>query len=274
MILFPSAKINLGLNVLRARTDGYHDIESILVPIPLRDVLEAMVMPSGKPNELIFTRTGIPIPGDPEQDLCVKAVRLLQREKELPGLRMHLHKVIPIGAGLGGGSSDGAHTLLLLNNLLQLDLGEERLLALATELGSDCPFFLHHRAQLAEGRGERLSPVDLSLKGYWLMLVNPGVHVSTAEVYANTKPTGVSASWISTVTSTPPKIWRDQVVNVMEDHVFRVHPEIADIKRDLLASGAEYAAMSGSGSSVFGLFSTEPSRINFPQKYRSWILRM
>ncbi len=284
MLFFPHAKINLGLNVLRKRTDGYHDIESVLVPIPLHDVLEAIIDPVLKKNDIVFTRTGIPVPGDPDQDLCMKAARLIQRERDLPGIRLHLHKVIPIGAGLGGGSSDGAHTFLLLNLLSPQGLRQSaqghrhpaesaQLQDMATELGSDCPFFLSKQPQFADGRGERLHPIELSLKGYWLLLVYPGLHVSTAEVYANTVPTETPASWLDALVSTPPRDWK-AVTNTMEEYVFRLHPSIADIKQLLLHHGADHAAMSGSGSSVFGLFNSEPQIPIFPRDYKVWKLHM
>src|SRR5690606_37057510 len=152
-----------GLNVLARRADGYHDIESVMLPIPLHDVLEAVVAPELGTNGLEYTRSGLPIPGDTRTDLCYKAVRLLQRDHVLPGLRLHLHKVVPLGAGLGGGSSDGTHTLMLVNTLCGLGMANERLAAMALELGSDCPFFLQDRACAARGRGERLSSVPLDL---------------------------------------------------------------------------------------------------------------
>lgn len=259
MIVFPHAKINLGLNVLRKRPDGFHDIESVLVPIPLTDVLEAIVDPALPNGAVEFTSSGISIPGATETNLCIRAVRSLQAQRPMPGIRMHLHKVVPTGAGLGGGSSDGAHTLLLLNKLLDLGLEGTALHRMAAELGSDCPFFLSDRPQLAEGRGERLSPVILDLKGWWLLLVNPGIHVGTAEVYANTVPSGANENIAEALLSTSPDQWQDRVTNSMELYVFKTYPAVKQLRDALLTQGAAYASMSGSGSSVFGLFREDPA---------------
>jgi 4-diphosphocytidyl-2-C-methyl-D-erythritol kinase len=203
MIVFPHAKINLGLNVVRKRADGYHDIETVMVPIPLCDALEAVVDPGLGANEVILTRSGLPVPGKETDDLCLRAVRAIQQERTLPGLRIHLHKVIPMGAGLGGGSSDGARTLLLLNDLLELHLTPSSLHSMAAALGSDVPFFLQQGAQLAEGRGEHLRRVEVPLAGLWLVLIDPGVHVPTADVYANTVPTGTSVGLAEILASEP-----------------------------------------------------------------------
>ncbi len=270
MILFPFAKINLGLNVLARRADGYHDMESVMVPIPLHDVLEAVVAPELGTNGLAYTRSGLPIPGDAEADLCYKAIRRLQREHTLPGLRLHLHKVVPMGAGLGGGSSDGAHTLKLVNTLCGLGATIEQLAAMALELGSDCPFFLQDRACVARGRGERLSTVPLDLGGNWLVLANPGVHVSTAEVYRNTAPTGIPWDLERSVRADR-HTWNSSLPNTMEPYVLNAYPEVGVLK-DLLHAGAYYTAMSGSGSSVFGLFAEEPVVPTFPEGTRFWKL--
>lgn len=274
MIVFPHAKINLGLNVVRKRGDGYHDIESVLVPIPLHDVLEVIVDRDLAAGEVMFTRTGLPVPGDPEQDLCMKAVRVLQAAKALPGLRMHLHKVIPLGAGLGGGSSDGAHTLKLLNDLLALSMEGSELLDMAKGLGSDCPFFLHQGPQLVEGRGDEMAPLSLDLSPYWIMLVNPGVHVPTAEVYLNTAPSGTSDGLGTLLMEQQVEEWQRVLQNHMEPYVVKTHPAVGTIKRRLMEAGAIYAAMSGSGSTVFGLFKADPPRMEWPTTHRAWSLRL
>lgn len=270
MLLFPFAKINLGLQVLRKRADGYHNIRSVLFPIPLHDALEAVVDGSLASGEVQFESTGLPVPGDTGSNLCLKAVELIRQQRELPGLRMHLHKAIPTGAGLGGGSSDGAHTLLLLDQLLALGFTAEEMHAMAARLGSDCPFFLKNQPQLAEGRGERLSPIVADLKNHWLVLVNPGIHVSTAEVFQGMQITSAHAA-LKEALNAPPSAWQGTVVNDMEPYVFAKHPAIAAIKAELLKQGAVYAAMSGSGSSVFGIFGEEPSGIAFPADYSSWV---
>ncbi len=270
MLVFPFAKINLGLQVLRKRPDGYHDIRSVLFPIPLCDALEAVVDENVPAGEVRFVRTGIPVPGDASSDLCMKAVEQVRKLRELPGLRIHLHKAVPTGAGLGGGSSDAAHTLLLLNKLLELELSPQELHAMASALGSDCPFFLQHMAQLAEGRGEILSPVNIDLHGHWLVVVNPGIHVPTAEVYGNMHLQPQHEDLIQLIAA-PISAWQGTVVNDMEEYVFGQYPAIREIKRRLQGMGAIYAAMSGSGSSVFGIFAEKPVDPGFPKGYGTWI---
>ncbi len=273
MLIFPFAKINLGLQVLRKRADGYHDIRSVLFPIPLCDALEAVVdegIPSG---EVRFVRTGIPVPGDPASDLCMKAVEQVRKLRALPGLRMHLHKAVPTGAGLGGGSSDAAHVLILLDRLLDLKLSPAALHPMAAALGSDCPFFLQGNSQLVEGRGEILSPVHLNLQGHWLVLVNPGIHVPTAEVYGNMRLHSQHAD-LRELIRAPISSWQGTVVNDMEEYVFAKYPVIGAIKEGLLAMGASYAAMSGSGSSVFGIFDEKPSTESLPEEYGTWVFRI
>lgn len=272
MLVFPHAKINLGLHVLRLRADGYRDIETVMVPIPLYDVLEAVVDQDLPPDELVFVRTGLEVPGPPGDDLCVKAHAMLREQRKLPGLRMHLHKAIPIGAGLGGGSSDGTHALMLLNELLDLGLGMDQLLPLAARLGSDCAFFLNGKPQLATGRGEVLSPVSLDLGGWWIMLVNPGVHVSTAEVYANTPVMQAAEDLAGLVSGGSPADWPLRLVNTMEGHVLKHHPSVAEALQRIRRAGAVYAAMSGSGSSVFGLFDSRPELPSLPGGHRGWVL--
>lgn len=270
MIAFPRAKINLGLNVVRRRADGFHDIQSVLLPIALCDALEAVIDPSLDRNMVVFTRSGIEVPGRVEDDLCMNAIRSVQGETGLPGLRVHVHKAIPTGAGLGGGSSDAAHMLLLLDRLCRLRLPQEKLRRLGATLGSDVPFFLSQGAQLAEGRGEKLRPVEVDLRGKWLVLVNPGVHVPTAEVYRNMRPSNTDVDLANAV-RLPIGQWEGRLVNVMEPYVFAVYPDVAEVKAKLTRAGAAYAAMSGSGSSVFGIFTTEPPELSWPDGYRSWV---
>jgi 4-diphosphocytidyl-2-C-methyl-D-erythritol kinase len=271
MLSFPFAKINLGLHVLGQRPDGYRSMETVMLPISVNDVLEVIRDPSVPPGNVVMERSGCPVPGDPQQDLCVKAVLALNAIQPLPGLRIHVLKNIPIGAGLGGGSSDAAHTLLLLNSLFQMGLREDQLHALASAIGSDCPFFLHKGAQLATGRGELLSPISVDLKGWWLLLINPGVHVSTAEVYANT-PQAPAHCDLRRVLTEPPTTWNGRVVNVMEPYVMRTYPAVAIAKQRMIDAGAVYAAMSGSGSSVFGLFAEKPELPVLPEGQRGWVL--
>ncbi|MCB0769204.1 MAG: 4-(cytidine 5'-diphospho)-2-C-methyl-D-erythritol kinase [Flavobacteriales bacterium] len=264
MLVFPNAKINLGLNVVSKRADGFHDIESVFVPVPLCDALEAVVDRTLEDGRLVYTRSGLTIPGDPEKDLCSRAHSMIASRTTVPGVRMHLHKIIPMGAGLGGGSSDGTRTLMLLDELFDLKTPEADLLRMATELGSDCPFFIGDSAMLATGRGETLMPLELDLSGLYVALVHPNVHIGTAEVYANTVPTGRSVDLVSLVARSRIAMWQEDVKNTMEPYVSKEHPVIGIVKRELLSQGAIYAAMSGSGSSVFGIFPERPADITLP----------
>ncbi|MBK8499515.1 MAG: 4-(cytidine 5'-diphospho)-2-C-methyl-D-erythritol kinase [Flavobacteriales bacterium] len=273
MIAFPNAKINLGLNIVRRRADGFHDIETVMVPVGLHDVLEVIVDPSLPAGEVVYSRSGIALDGTLESDLCMRAVRLIGRNLRLPGLRMHLHKVIPIGAGLGGGSSDAAHALLLLDKLLDLRQGRDRLDFLAAELGSDCPFFIEGRPCIATGRGELLRPMQLDLSIWMIQIVHPGIHVPTAQVYGQIDSSGRSVDLASILHGSDPSAWQDQVINSMEKIVFAQHPAVEAIKSRLLAEGASYASMSGSGSAVFGIFRTTPPIMQWPNGYRSWNVR-
>lgn len=261
MISFPNAKINLGLHITSKRKDGYHEIETCMVPIPLYDALEMIIDKKSSWNS-----SGLAIPGDPKDNLILKAEKLMKKDFQgLPNLNIHLHKNIPMGAGLGGGSADGAFALKLMNNLFDLHLDDFFLEEYAAELGSDCPFFIENTPKIARGRGEILEPIDLSLKGSYLVLINPGIHVGTKEAYAG-------------VTPAPPKVkleevlsdrsrWKAELVNDFELSIFKNHPAIAKIKEKMYSAGAYYAAMSGSGSSVFGLFGEIPKKINWPENF-------
>lgn len=261
MISFPNAKINLGLHITSKRKDGYHEIETCMVPIPLFDALEMIL-----DKKSTWNSTGLDIPGDSKDNLILKAEKLLRKDfPGLPNLNIHLHKNIPMGAGLGGGSADGAFALKLMNNLFDLHLDDFFLEEYAEQLGSDCPFFIENTPKIARGRGEILEPIELSLKGSYLVLINPGIHVGTKEAYAGVIPA-------------PPKVkleevladrnrWKAELVNDFESSIFKNHPEIAEIKNKLYEAGAFYSAMSGSGSSVFGLFAEKPCKIDWKEGY-------
>jgi len=258
MVFFPNCKINLGLNIIRKREDGYHDLETVFYPIALKDALEAIR--TGEQG-IRFSSSGLMVAGNPDDNLCVKAYRLLQQDfPALGGIEMHLHKQIPIGAGLGGGSADGAFALLLLNRLFTLELSEEQLIRYALQLGSDCPFFILNKACLATGRGEKMQPVALDLSGYRFVLINPGIHVSTAQAFAGIQPQTPTKS-IAEIIQLPISQWKELLVNDFEKNVATLYPEIAAIKEELYAQGALYASMTGSGSTVYGLFekTTTPS---------------
>jgi 4-diphosphocytidyl-2-C-methyl-D-erythritol kinase len=249
MISFPPCKINLGLNVISKRSDGYHNLETCFYPIPLTDVLE--VLPAGT---TFFAVSGNTIPGDASDNLCLKAHHILQKDFNLPPVSIHLHKVIPSGAGLGGGSSDGAHTLRLLNQIFALALSSEKLKAYALQLGSDCPFFIDDKPMLGSGRGEILADISIDLSGKFLVLIKPDVHVSTAEAYGGVTPAQRATRVNDIIEREPITQWKDRLKNDFEESVFSKHPEIGEIKENLYQQGALYASMSGSGSAVFGLF--------------------
>lgn len=269
MLSFPFAKINLGLNVVRRRSDGFHEIESVMVPVPLTDALEIRVDAGGPPNDIRYTRHGAPIDGPLEQDLVYKAIRTLQVGRSLPALEVHLLKAVPMGAGLGGGSSDGTHALQMVNTLLDLGLTRAELAERAATLGSDCAFFLEQRPQLARGRGEVLEPVALDLRGHHLVLVNPGIHVSTAQAYGACTPTGTILDLGERVLR-PVAEWPELLPNTLAPAVIDMHPEIGQLIDQLVAAGAAYASMSGSGSSVFGIFTEPPPVLQWPAPYRAW----
>lgn len=263
MIAFPNCKINLGLHVTGKRSDGFHDLQTIFYPVPLTDALEIIKSNDG---EVSLSTSGIPVDVSDEQNICVIAYRLLQSNfPELTGLKMHLHKVIPTGAGLGGGSADGAFALQLLNKVFQLQLTTEQLSVYALQLGSDCPFFMLNKPALASGRGEQLQPVPVDISAYYLMIVHPGIHVSTAWAFSQLRPQ-LPSQGLTDIIKEPVENWRDLLTNHFEEVVFAKHPQIRFVKEKMYASGAIYASMSGSGSAVFGLFNTSPS-ISFPAQY-------
>lgn len=252
MLVFPNAKINLGLHITDKRKDGYHNIESCLLPVPLHDALEIIL---AKKNT--FTSSGIVIPGHEKDNLILKAYQLLRKDfNDLPPVAVHLHKAIPIGAGLGGGSADAAFALKLMNKLFDLHLEYWFLEDYAAQLGSDCPFFIDNTPKIVTGRGEVMETIDLQLKGKWLVLVNPNIHIGTKEAYAAVTPRK-SKQDLRLILADPGR-WKEELVNDFEDSVFPKHPEINAIKTSFYEQGAFYAAMSGSGSSVFGLFDQEP----------------
>jgi 4-diphosphocytidyl-2-C-methyl-D-erythritol kinase len=248
MISFPPCKINVGLNVVLKRTDGYHEIETCFYPVPWTDILE--IIPS---DTLAFTQTGISIPGKPEENLCVKAYQLLRADFELPPVNIHLHKIIPTGAGLGGGSSNGAYTLRLLNTIFNLEINIAQLKAYASRLGSDCAFFIENKAMLGTGRGEILESVKIDLKGKFIVLIKPDVHISTAEAYTSITP-AFNQNRIQDVIEMSASTWKTLLYNDFESPVFKKHPSILEIKEKLYQEGATYASMSGSGSTVYGIF--------------------
>ena len=250
MITFPNAKINLGLNIVSKRPDGYHNIETVFYPVRLYDALEIVPAANGITT---FTQTGILVEGDPENNLVLKACRLLQKHCAIPEVDIYLQKNIPFGAGLGGGSSDAAFMLKLLNDFAGLHLSDEQLEEYASQLGADCAFFIQNRTVFAEGIGTVFTPISVSLTGYFLIIVKPDISVSTQEAYARVTPQPPQES-ILDIVSCPVETWKNRLVNDFEAGVFARFPEIHAIKEKLYEKGAVYASMSGSGSSVFGIF--------------------
>ncbi len=249
MIQFPNCKINLGLSILAKRADGYHELETVFYPIAVSDALE--ILPAAN---LTMTQSGIAVPGDPAQNLCLKAYHLLKKDfPNLTAVQIHLHKNIPMGAGLGGGSSDGTAALIILNQQFSLGLNDQQLIDYASQLGSDCPFFVHNKACHATGRGEILTPIHLDLSNYQFLLVHPGVHIATAWAFQQLNPHTKSES-IQSIIEKPITDWKNSLINDFEAPVFKAEPTLSAIKDQLYQLGAIYGSMSGSGSSLFGIF--------------------
>ena len=253
MITFPNAKINLGLNIVERRSDGYHNIETVFYPIPLTDVLE-IVPASGGDTTLTCSGNAVDCPV--EKNLVMRAYRMLESQYHLPPVEMHLYKHIPDGAGLGGGSSDAAHALMMLNDMFDLNLTEAELASLAVKLGADCAFFIYNRPMLATGIGDVFTPVDVDLKGKTLLLVKPPMGVDTRTAYSRVVP-APSSIRLDKVVALPVPSWDGLLVNDFEPSVFAALPQLWLIKARLLDAGALYAAMSGSGSTVFGIFDND-----------------
>lgn len=255
MITFPNAKINLGLNITEKRPDGYHNLETIFYPIPLEDALEACPRKEGL-GSYSLSQSGLSIEGDVENNLVVKAYKLLDETYHLPPVDIYLHKHIPSGAGLGGGSADAAFMLKLLNRMCSLNLTDDQLEAYAARLGADCAFFIRNQPTYAEGIGNIFSPVKLSLAGWQLLLVKPDIFVSTRDAFARIRPRRPERN-LRDLISQPVESWKDYMINDFEESVFPQFPAIGDIKTELYRLGAVYASMSGSGSSVYGLFAPD-----------------
>ena len=277
MIAFPVAKINLGLNVVERRPDGYHNLETVFYPVPLTDVLELNIMNPRFPSavDCDIKVSNMTVEGDEQRNLVVRAYRLLKADfPQMPRVHAHLWKGIPTQAGMGGGSSDGAYAIRLLNEMFTLGLTDRQMEAYAVQLGADCAFFVKSCPAYAEGIGERLQPVSLNLSGYHIAVVRPNVPVPTGEAFSLITPARPPKSCRDIVCQ-PVTTWRHELVNDFEKSVFALHPEIDAIKQRLYDLGAVYAAMSGSGSAVFGLFA---DKINigehFPEEVFTYCSRL
>lgn len=269
MVSFPNAKINLGLFITDRLPNGYHAIESCLFPIPWYDVLE--FVPS---KQLQFALSGIAIPGNEKDNLVLKAYKLLRKDFSLPDLSVHLHKIIPMGAGLGGGSADAAFMLKMLNHEFQLFLDDSILEEYAAQLGSDCPFFIQNKPAIARGTGTDLKTITFDLKGYWLVLIKPDVHISTQEAYAGVSPKPSEVDLEELILSKDFGRWKAELVNDFEASIFLKYPSLGELKSKLYESGAVYAAMSGSGSTIFGIFENEPNLSGFFTKWTPKIIQI
>ena len=248
MIVFPNAKINIGLNVIEKRPDGFHNIESCFYPVPWFDALEII-----EAEKFSFISSGIDIPGS--DNICLNAYELLKSNFDLPAVRIHLHKNIPIGAGLGGGSSDGAFMLKLFNDKFALALSTSQLQKYASQLGSDCPFFIDNKAMFIEGTGDIFSPINIGLKGLHIAIIYPQTHIDTNSAYKNIKPNRPPAELKNILETTQIEDWPNQITNDFEKNVDGVVHQLKDM---LYAQGAIYASMTGSGSAVYGLFTDTP----------------
>ena len=249
---YPNAKINLGLNVLRKREDGFHDLETVFYPVSLTDVLEILESPKSL-NKIEPHLTGIKIPGDIRENLVYRIIQDIQEEFKLPNIEFFLHKRIPLGAGLGGGSSDAATALTMINKIFSLGLSPDEMEVCIAKYGADCSFFIRNTPALAHGIGNELSPVNITLKGKILLLVKPQTFVSTKEAYACIKPQ-IPNKPLMEILYQDLKYWKSELHNDFEDTIFKTHPEISSIKETLYDMGATYASMSGSGSALFGIF--------------------
>lgn len=263
MITFPNAKINLGLDVVEKRPDGYHNLETLFYPIPLTDMLEI----TKSEGDFEFTMFNAKFDGDDNDNLVVKAYNLLAEEHRLPKVKISLYKNIPTGAGMGGGSADAAFALKMLNEIAGLNLCDDELEVYAAKLGADCAFFIKNMPAFATGIGNILTPVDCSLKGYYIAVVKPDIHVSTKEAYALVSP-AYPENRLEDIITKPIEEWRGAMKNDFEKSIFAKHPSVADIKEKLYSLGAVYASMSGSGSAFFGIFKEKPDakiiEQNFP----------
>lgn len=252
MISFPQCKINIGLNIHYKREDNFHEISSVMFPVPLNDIVEII-----RNDDFKFTHSGLAIPGSTEDNLCVKAYELVNEKYSISPIHAHLYKNIPMGGGLGGGSADATEILKLLNLEFKLNLDNLELKKIAAKLGSDCAFFVENRPQYATGRGEVLESIDLDLTGYHLLLINDGTHVSTKEAYAKVDPKTPSED-LKDLIHLPVSEWRGRIKNQFEESVFQSYPHLKKLKEKLYDIGAEYASMTGSGATIYGIFKNVP----------------
>ncbi len=267
MIVFPKAKINIGLRITGKRDDGYHNIETLFYPVAISDALEFVVSDESGRDD-ILSLSGINTGGKIEDNLIIKTINRLREEYSFPILKIHLHKAIPVGAGLGGGSSDAACMLKSINRCFGLNIERSKLMSIALDVGSDCPFFIDFVPSYAEGRGELLKEIKPVLSGYYILLLNPGIEINTREAFSNCDP-GITSTNLNFLANRPVEEWKELIINDFEDYAFRKHPEIGKLKDELYILGALFSSMSGSGSSVFGIFKEKPE---VPELIRNWVI--
>jgi len=269
MLCFPNAKINIGLNIITRRPDNFHNVETVFYPVPLSDILEIIEKQDDSETKAELILSGKEIPGSKETNLCIKAYQLLDADFNLPPVKIYLHKIIPMGAGLGGGSSDGANALKLIDQVFDLKLTNLQLADYASQLGSDCTFFIENKPAFGTGKGNVLEKLVLNLSEKYLVLVKPQVFVGTAEAYEGVIPQKPLTS-IKQVIHLSPDNWKGKIINDFEKSVFIKHPEIKTIKETMYGQGAVYASMTGSGSAVYGIFEKEVTIKHFFEGMFYW----
>ena len=274
MVVFPNCKINIGLRIGQKRADGFHNLETIFIPLPLNDMLEILPATKQAVTQIIYSQSGNTFDGAEADNICVKAYHLLKGSfSQLPAIQLHLHKAIPTGAGLGGGSADGAFTLCLLNEVFKLNLSTDQLISYALQLGSDCTFFIINKPCFATGRGECLTPVSINLAGYSIVIINPGIHINTGWAFAQLSKCKAALQTqvqpnLQAAIQQPVASWKNYLTNDFELPAFNQYPVLKTIKEALYNQGAVYAAMSGSGSTMYGIFKKEEiPNFDFPSGY-------
>lgn len=270
MITFPNAKINIGLNIIEKRSDGFHNIESVFYPVALCDALEVVENMEESNQRIKFTFSGIEIAGDADDNLCWYAYHLIAADYVLPNVKVHLHKYIPIGAGLGGGSADAAFFIHLLNDKFELGISWGEMHNYARQLGSDCSFFISNKPAFAEGKGDKYESVKLDLSSYYVALIYPNIHINTAKAYSGVIPKLPTRSLENDLLNLPIEQWKKNIHNDFEDSIFIQYPELKKIKEQLYSTGAEYAALSGSGSTVYGIFNNKTDLKSQFNNYFVW----
>ncbi|MBA3683338.1 MAG: 4-(cytidine 5'-diphospho)-2-C-methyl-D-erythritol kinase [Bacteroidetes bacterium] len=269
MLVFPNCKINLGLNITQKREDGFHNIETVFYPVNWCDALEVIELQGNEPA-FAFSHTGLQIDGKLEDNLVYKAWKLMAEIKPVPPIKVHLHKTLPMGAGLGGGSANAAFFIDQLNKQCNLGFSAEQKNNVASKLGSDCSFFLNNKPVFAKGKGNEFSDIMVDLSAYYILVVYPNIHSNTKDAYSGITPAPAKKDLKTILQTTPVSKWKDELTNDFESTVFIKYPQIKKLKEDLYTSGALYACMSGSGSSVFGIFNKNPS-LNFDPAYRFYL---